>query len=173
MQVAEFATEVKQVKTMKLHSDGVLVIWKWDWVGNIEKHEESGCNSIESDSNSEGEETHSEHEESEDPDPIANITHVVTFKCIGAVRDKIAQQTLRTVRNRMEKGYTVPLKLEPEPDNFWDSNAIAFMCCTDQKWIRIGYIVSELTGEVHDAIARIDIKRSGKWSSKVMARRSA
>ena len=146
MQVAEFATEVKQVKTMKLHSDGVLVIWKWDWVANAEKQEESVCNSIESDSNSEGEETHSENEELEDPDPTVctpNITHVVTFKCIGAVHDKIAQQTLRTVRNRMEKGYTVPVKLEPEPDNFWDPNAIAFMCCTDQKWTRIGYIVSE------------------------------
>ena len=35
----------------------------------------------------------------------------------------------------------VPVELEPEPDNFWDPNAIAFMCCTDQKWIRIGYIV--------------------------------
>ena len=53
----------------------------------------------------------------------------------------------------MEKGYTVP---EPEPDNFWDPNAIASMCCTDQKWIRIGYIVSELTGKVHDAIAKND-----------------
>ena len=30
------------------------------------------------------------------------------------------------------------------------------MCSTDQKWIRIGYIVSELTGEVHDAIAKND-----------------
>ena len=27
----------------------------------------------------------------------------------------------------MEKGYTVPVKLEPEPDNFWDPNAIAFV----------------------------------------------
>ena len=105
----QVATEVKQVKT-KLHSDGVLVIWKWDWDANAEKQEELNfvCNNIKSDSNSKGEEIHSEKEELEDLDPTActpNITHAVTFKCSGAVRDKITQQTLRTVQNRMEKGY--------------------------------------------------------------------
>ena len=49
MQVAEFVYEVKQdlMKTMKLCSDGVLVIWKWEWMVNAEKQQDSeGCNSI-------------------------------------------------------------------------------------------------------------------------------
>lgn len=188
---------------MKLHSNGVLVIWKWEWVVNPEKQQDSeGCDSIQTDSNAE-DETGGEEEESDDTDPSAssasmpNITHAVTFKCIGAVRDKISQRTLRIVRDRMDKGYTVPVKLHPEPDNFWDPKAIAFMCNVDEKWTRIGYVVSELADEVHEAIAKnqivsvtfawvrfmtkwehgmyagVQIRRNGQWSSKVLAKRSA
>lgn len=32
---------------MKLHSDGVLVIWKWEWMVNAEMQQDSeGCDSI-------------------------------------------------------------------------------------------------------------------------------
>lgn len=202
VQVAEFATEVKQVKTMKVRSDGVLVIWKWEWVVNPEKQQDSeSCNSPQSDSFCEEVETGGEDEESEETSASSactpSITHAIVFKCIGAVRDKMSQRTLRVVRDRIDKGYTVPVKLQPEPDNFWDPKAIAFMCNVDEKWTRVGYVVSELADEVHEAIARnqiisvkfawvkfmtrwehgmyagIEIRRNGQWSSKVMARRSA
>ena len=189
---------------MKLHSNGVLVIWKWEWVVNAEEQQDSeGCGSFQSDSIAEEEETDDEEKESDDTGPSAsssstsNITHAVTFKCIGAVRDKISQRTLRVVRDRMDKGYTVPVKLQPEPDNFWDPKAIAFMCNVDEKWTRIGYVVSELADEVQEAITKnlivsvkfswvrfmtrwehgmyagIEIRRNGQWSSKVKAKRSA
>ena len=71
---------------MKLHSDGVLVIWKWEWVVNTEKHQDSeGCDSVQSDSIAEVEEADNEEKESDDAGPSAsssstsNITHVVTF----------------------------------------------------------------------------------------------
>ena len=70
LSTAEFANEVKQVKTMKLCSDGVLVIWKWEWMINAEKQQDSeGCDSIQSDSIGAEEETDGEEEESEDTGP--------------------------------------------------------------------------------------------------------
>ena len=56
------------------------------------------------------------------------------FKCISVVRDKISQRTLCVVHEQMERGYTVPVKLQPEPDNLWDPKAIAFVCNVDDKF---------------------------------------
>ena len=42
-----------------------------------------------------------------------------------------------------EVGENVSVKLEPEPDNPYDSQAISFMCRTGGVWKRIGYVVRE------------------------------
>ena len=95
--------------------------------------------------------------------------------------------------------YTVPVQMEPEPENIWDSKASAFFCNIDGQWPRIGYVVREVLDDVHEAIrnemvlsvkfawikyitswsrsgpgyyAGIDVAREGNWSSKVMASRS-
>ena len=196
VQVDEFVKEVAQVKTMKLRSDSVLVLWRWEWV-----HKESAKvlqDSEECDSPcSEAEATSDDANDSDtSPNTPTTITHAITFKCIGAVRDKISQQTLRIVRDRMDIGYSVPVKLEPEPDNLWDPKAISFLCNIDGKWTRIGYVVRELADEVHEAISKnqimsvkfawvkfltkwehgmyagIEITKIGQWSQRVMARRS-
>ena len=41
--------------------------------------------------------------------------------------------------------------IEPEPDNQFDSKAIAFKC---RKWQRIGYIVRKALDEVHTALTQ-------------------
>ena len=85
-----------------------------------------------------------------------------------------------------------------EPDNQYDSKAIAFMCKLDNSWERIGYVVQEALDEVHEAIRNkkilgvsfdyikyivhfknpgwytgIKITRNGEWSQKVLRSRAA
>ena len=38
----------------------------------------------------------------------------------------------------------MPVRIQPEPDNARDANAICFECYVDGKWSRVGYIVREL-----------------------------
>lgn len=47
---------------------------------------------------------------------------------------------------------TVDAKVEPEPFNKYDSNAIVISLKYEQNWEKIGYIASELTKYVHQAM---------------------
>ena len=87
----------------------------------------------------------------------------------------------------------MPIRLQPEPDNPVDANAIAFECQIGNYWKRIGYVVRDTLVEVHEAIseqkiisvkiswikyllcwmksgpgfyAGIDVSLRGSWSSK-------
>jgi len=42
------------------------------------------------------------------------------------------------------------VQLKPEPDNLYDTNAVAFICQTDEdaEWKRIGCVVREAASEV-------------------------
>jgi len=91
----------------------------------------------------------------------------------------------------------VPVKLEKEPSNPVDSRAVAIMCCINDVWERIGYIVKEALDDVHMAIeqkkilkiqfdwikfivhykkpgwyAGIMITRNGDWSPTVLRSRA-
>lgn len=133
---------------------------------------------------------------SEDSDSEDNI-YSVDFKCIGVTRDPMYQSVLSRVRDALDSGDTVPVKLVPEPQNPFDSNAIALKCLQDNIWEKFGYLVSEVCGEVLAAItngdilsvdftwvkfkvwkkspgfyASITISKKGEWSRKVRASRS-
>jgi len=88
------------------------------------------------------------NEETEEDVPA--IIHFVVFKCIGCTRyfryQKLASQ-------KMKKGKVVPVKLEKEPNNPYDSNAIAFMYQADKDWERIGYVISEAFTDTNEAIS--------------------
>ena len=75
----------------------------------------------------------------------------VTFKCIGTTHDFHAQNTLRSVSQLLAKGDVVPVNIYPEPNNCYDSKAIAFKCWLEDDWHRIGYIVKEALDAVHEA----------------------
>lgn len=121
----------------------------------------------------------------------------VDFKCIGVTRDPVYQTILCDVRDTIQSGDTVAVRLAPEPDNQYDANAIAFQCLHHSEWKTIGYVVSEICEEVLAAIqsddivsvefswvkyklwkknpgfyASIRITRNGKWSQKVIQCRS-
>lgn len=53
----------------------------------------------------------------------------------------------------MLSGYTVPVRMRPEPTNIVNSRAIVFECELDGKWKKIGYVVSDILDEVHAAIS--------------------
>ena len=117
------------------------------------------------------------------------------FKCIGAQKERHYQEVLSLANRKIKEGINIPVKIEAEPYNQYDSKAIAFMCKLDDHsdWERIGYVVQEVLDEVHDAItnkkildvsfdyikyvvhfkspgwyAGIKITRNGEWSQKVL-----
>ena len=93
----------------------------------------------------------SSNEETEEDVPA--IIHFVVFKCIGFTRYFCYQKLLALASQKMKKGKVVPMKLEKEPNNPYDSNAIAFMCQADKDWERIGYVISETFTDTNEAIS--------------------
>ena len=55
-------------------------------------------------------------------------------------------------RDRLDSGNVVAVELTPEPNNPYDPKAIAFRCLKDDKFHRIGYVVSEIVDHVHVAL---------------------
>ena len=124
-----------------------------------------------------------------------NITHTITFKCIGSVRDTTSQEVLSKASATWNDGCAVRVRLTPEPTNPKNSKAIAFECLVDDRRERIGYVVREVYDSVHAALteskivslqfdwikyiaywyrsgpgwyAGIKITRKGNWSTDVV-----
>lgn len=99
-----------------------------------------------------------EHDESESQnssdseDEVPDITHTVIFKYIGATKEHCYQELLGLAKQKKSAGEIVPIKLEKEPSNPIDSQAIAFMCKADKEWEKIGYVVKEALPDMHKAI---------------------
>lgn len=91
-------------------------------------------------------------DDDEDSTALGAVPHTVIFKCIGASRDTHSQVVLRTARDMIANGETVPVRMIPEPTNMVDSRAIVFECQVEKKWSKIGYVVSEVLDPVHAAI---------------------
>ncbi len=150
-------------------NDAVLIIWKWkrsqnpEYEGDIEgdgDDDEDGFNGnedgIESDEDciedDEGDEDDIEEDEDFSEDltgGIPCIPHTIVFKCIGATKDAQSQAALCAARDRMSNGWTVAVRMRPEPTNIVDSQAIMFECELDGKWKKIGYVVRNILSEVH------------------------
>ena len=86
-------------------------------------------------------------------DLCSQMTHTVTFKCIGTIKETQYQHRLKRITQLRDRGLQVSCQLKPEPDNPFDSNTSAFECQIDGIWQVIGYIVREAVNEVHEALA--------------------
>ena len=79
------------------------------------------------------------------------------FKCIGVTKAASRQQILELIVAQDKEGRKqfeeVPVRIQPEPTNPVDSKAIAIQCFHEDSWHVIGYIISELLGEVHKALS--------------------
>jgi len=121
-------------------------LWKWTWFEFPESDNESNKNSPNFSFDCTSEESMSDEE-------MPAITHSVVFKSIGCHKEQRYQDTLALAKRKINDGFTVSVKLQPEPDNPVDTKAIALMCQVHQdKWERFGYIVREALDDVHKAI---------------------
>ena len=53
------------------------------------------------------------------------MTHTVTFKCMGTTKEDRYHETLARVAQLRNAGQDIPYRLQPEPENPFDSLAIA------------------------------------------------
>lgn len=132
-----------KVDGMKLTPQGVFVIWEWEWSDSV----------VDSDSESDEKPLSANpylHSESDsDTERSLRKSHTVTFKCIGSTYHPESQEALAKVAAILKRGEDVPVRIAKEPDNQYDSKAIAFQCKLGGNWIRIGYIVKEALLHVH------------------------
>ena len=145
------------MKTSGLHllDEGVFIVWDWVWEdedeGNIDHVSESTAADPEEQNTHPYLSSESDYEPEMTP-PV--MTHTVTFKCIGTTHDANAQEVLAKASKLIQRGEEIPVMIEPEPDNQFDSKAIAFKCRVEGRWQRIGYIVREALDEVHTALTQ-------------------
>ena len=72
------------------------------------------------------EELDSEPEDSLDEEAEADRrSHTLVFKCIGATKSKDYQAVLKKARDLIASGQSVPVRLSKEPQNPYNSRAIA------------------------------------------------
>lgn len=139
-------------------------MWKWSWVECVEPESDTSDSqaqqyeSLSDDSRGTSANESSPDVSSDlDEDNFPDITHSVIFKCIGALKEHRYQETLALVAKKLKDKKDVPVQLKKEPQNPFDAQAIAFECKVDSTWERIGYVVREALGSVHEAIDKRDI----------------
>ena len=67
------------------------------------------------------------------------------------------QETLKKAFLATKEGKSVCVRLTPQPDNPYDSHAVAFECQVDGSWGVFGYVIKELCDHVLDAISKGEI----------------
>ena len=153
------------VQLLKLPDLGKLIIWDFKVVADTkclgEELDVTDLKSSDSDEHSGGEEAPllsdqslfsntSDHSETDSEasrcdtcSPI--IEHTITFNCIGTTKSGEYQNILSKAKKELSLNQPVPVRLMPEPNNPMDNKAIAFECCMQGKWMRVGYVIRELT----------------------------
>ena len=154
-----------------LTEKGVVIVWEWNWDDSDSGEDHVSESSVGADSDDDDHNLYIDSETDEADTTVAETTvaettvaETITFKCIGATHDSAGQQVMARAKTLIDQQECVPVIIEPEPDNQYDSKAIAFKCKVDGKWHRIGYIVREALDDVHNALAqKLVIDVSFKW----------
>ena len=132
--------------------DQVFIKREWEW---LEDDNNSECQQSEGDQEESNlDATCADNDSDEDEDEIPAITHSVTFKYIGCTKELYYQETLALVKQKINKGENVQVKLQKELDNAFDANTIVFMCNANGNWKRIGYVGSEALPDINDALLK-------------------
>lgn len=141
-------------------------MWEWEWVDednddNVTHISETEFSQDSIENESSGMEVASETSMDLEEIPI----YTETFKCIGCQHNSDAQQTLRHISEKIRNGDVVPVDIFHEPNNPYDSRAIAFKCWIGDEWRKIGYVVKEVLDAVHNAKDNGEITNiSFKWA---------
>ncbi len=59
------------------------------------------------------------------------------FKCVGSVKEHHYQESLAEANRKIWQGETVQVRLFPEPENPYDSHAIAVQVFLEPTWKRV------------------------------------
>ncbi len=208
LQVSELDKSI-DVSDLTLVQDCAFMIWHWEWRDgeNSDSDEESTTDITiipetppppSDDSDRDDDESLADAAASLAITSTPMVTHTVTFKCIGSTKEFKYQETLARIAQLGTRGVEVSCRVEPEPDNPFDSEAIAFKCKVDGAWKTIGYVVKEALKELHQVLtekrvtkvsinwvkyiidwrtpgwyAGVNITRIGEWSQTVLHSQSA
>lgn len=83
--------------------------------------------------------------------------HTLPFKVLG-VQFKQRQRHLEAAFQKLENGEEVSVDIKREPDNDYDSNAIAVLLNYGTGWYTVGYMAKELTNDIHPLLETANIK---------------
>jgi hypothetical protein len=78
--------------------------------------------------------------------------HTLPFKVLGTCHSTERQKVLECAFELMENNRHVFVKLQHEPDNPYDDNAVAVLLQTDVEFELVGYIARELTKYVRPCL---------------------
>jgi len=96
--------------------------------------------------------SYDDEDDDDDPDNDS-ITHTLPFKVIGVAHSLTTQNHLEECLEKMTIDHdSVKVRVTPEPDNEKDRNAISVEVNYSEEWKHVGYIASNLTTYVHNAI---------------------
>ena len=147
-----------------LTCEKVFVVWRWecnsDESDTISDTSIASVASTQSHGDSDGSECANDGGHETDPESFEStqVTHTVTFKCIGCTREHQYQETLALAHQLLKQNTDVPVRLFHEENNRYDSRALAIQCQPGGgEWKRIGYIVKEALEETHKAILERNI----------------
>jgi len=133
LQAQEVSKSIPTDKFNWFEDNQVFVLWDWEWVKDNEEDVTSeisdGAITTEqhyTDIGNESDDAEEADSEATD-DGIPEITHCVVFKCIGCIKEHHYQEVLINTNQKCRKGESFLIKLEREPDNPNDCNAIAFI----------------------------------------------
>ena len=128
--------------------EGVVVIWRWEVLYTTTSTSELQANSLE-ESSCNTDLSLSDHDISTTQDGF----DTVRFKYIETNMLPSYQKILQQVRDKLSHGEKIDVQISHEPDNPYDSQAIAFLCLVNNEWHRVGYVVCEALPSVHCALS--------------------
>ena len=149
------ATSGQCPKALELYGSGIGLTVSWTPAAQM------------SDDNDEAGESMGEGSESSKESDDVYSTDTVTFKCIGASRELYSQEALAAAKQKLEKGEAVTVRILPEPNNPYDSNAIALQCKVDNNWGTIGYVHAAIESK---SIVSVDHCYVELFRSRVLCR---
>ena len=170
---------------INIENEDLLVVWDFTSL-HTAATEDLNCE------NSDGGEDQEEESISDEEDPETDqVNHCLPFKVMGVTYNSTYQKHLEAAKAVGVD--SVIAKIEGEPENEHDSNAIAVFIDYGSGWAKIGYIAKELTRFIHPllkthSVISIDVKhikfcivysrvgyyitinvtRKGQWEEKVI-----
>ena len=113
--------------------DDVFVVWDWEWTTDDEDADSDNEITVipetpppPSSDESDEDEALSKAATALSICPTPVVKHTLTFKCIGSTKECRYQEKLARISQLRNNGEEVPCIIAPEPENQFDSKAIAF-----------------------------------------------